>query len=74
MKITAIKSTDDYDNAYELRVDGKFIFSVFDGEPEDNNLSRNFSAIYNIPKFMEMAYNAGKNGEEFSIERSSGVW
>lgn len=35
-----------------------------EGEPEDNNLSRNFSDIYLISKLIRMAYDAGKRGEE----------
>lgn len=43
------------------------LFSVHDGESEDNSLNRNFSNVYEIPNLMKMAYEAGKNGEEFEI-------
>lgn len=42
----------------------------FDGEPEDNNLSRNFNACYKIKNLIEEAYQAGKNGEELSVTKS----
>ena len=38
-----------------------------DGEPEDNNISRNFSDIFLIKDLIKIAYNAGKNGEELEI-------
>lgn len=37
------------------------------GEPEDNNMSRNFSDIFLIKDLIKIAYNAGKNGEELEI-------
>ena len=39
-----------------------------DGEPEDNNLSRNFSDIYNIESIIKEAHNAGLKGEELLFE------
>lgn len=37
------------------------------GEPEDNNISRNFSDIFLIKDLIKIAYNAGKYGEELEI-------
>jgi hypothetical protein len=51
-----------------IEVNGKVEFSVSDGSPEDCNLSRNFSDCFGIQSLMEMAYNAGKNGEEFDYQ------
>lgn len=58
----------DYRDALGIKINGKREFSVWDGEPEDSNLSRNFSAIYHIPSLLKMAFEAGKNGETFEIE------
>lgn len=52
----------------EIEIDGRNSFSVYDGELEDNNLSRNFNDCYKIADLMNLAYNAGKNGEPFNIE------
>ncbi len=58
----------DYQDFYEIEVDGKEKISASDyGEPEDNTLGRNLNFIYKITGLMEKAYNAGKNGEDFKI-------
>ena len=58
----------DYCDTVVVSIDGKQVFSVGDGEPEDNNLSRNFSDCYNIDNLMKRAYEAGKKGEKFELE------
>ena len=58
----------DYRDAVEVLIDGKKVFSVGDGEPEDNNLSRNFNDCYFIDGIIKQAYDAGKNGEKFETE------
>lgn len=50
----------------EIWIDGKKQFSVYDGEPEDSNLSRNFSSCFDIPFLMKQAWEAGKRGEDFT--------
>lgn len=62
---------DDYQDCIELLIDGKEVFYVHDGESEDNSLSRNFAACYSIPDLLEKAYQAGKAGEDFLIEKQS---
>ena len=52
----------------EIFVDDKKVFCVYDGEPEDANLSRDFNDCIVIPDLMEMAYKAGVLGEIFEIE------
>lgn len=52
-------------SSIEILIDGKRVFYVHDGEPEDNNLSRNFSACYTIVELLKRAYEAGKRGEPF---------
>ena len=55
----------DYRNAVEIYIDDKIAFSVGDGEPEDSNLSRDFSDVFSIPNLMRRAWEAGKRGEKF---------
>jgi len=54
--------------------DGKRIFSVHDGEPEDNNTGRNFQDCISVASLMEEAYKAGKSGEDWEFEYEDGVW
>jgi len=74
MKITVLTRSDeqldeyDYREAFAMQVDDEKVFSVHDGEPEDNSLSRNFSSVYSIPSLLEKAFFAGQNDELFSIE------
>jgi len=63
---TIVDVNDDFLESVSIEVDGERVFFVSDGEPEDNNLSRNFSDVHNIPRLMKMAYEAGKNGQDFS--------
>ena len=58
----------DYRDAIEILIDSKKVFSVGDGEKEDNNLSRNFNDCYFIDNIIKQAYKAGKNGEDLEIE------
>jgi hypothetical protein len=55
----------DWRSFLAIEVNGEEKFSVWDGEPEDANLSRDFSACHSIVGLMELAYEAGKRGEEF---------
>ena len=58
----------DYRDAMEILIDGESKFSVHDGEPEDNSLGRNFNDCWKIADLLKMAFEAGKNGEEFHAE------
>ncbi|MGG1440870.1 hypothetical protein ABE354_02195 [Brevibacillus laterosporus] len=58
----------DFCDGYELRADGQLFISMYDGEWEDNNLSRNFSDVHKIEDVIKMAFEAGKNGEELSFD------
>lgn len=53
----------DYQDMYEIEVNGDTICHFSDGEPEDNTISRNFNDIYNIKKLIQMAFDAGRTGE-----------
>lgn len=68
MIVTQISSSlPDCRQSLDIKVDGENRLSFWDGEPEDNNLGRNFSGCFCIVNLMEMAYKAGKNGENFVI-------
>lgn len=43
-------------------------FSIGSGEPEDMYLFRELSDALLVPSLMKMAYEAGKNGEEWEHE------
>ena len=57
----------DYRDILEISVDGNRVFFVFDGEPEDANLRRDFNDCWKIGDMMKMAYDSGKKGEDFGI-------
>ena len=72
MKVEVFNLTDEaaserYGDVMAIHIDGKKEFEVYDGEPEDNNLYRNFSDCFSIPDLIRKAYEAGKKGEEFDI-------
>ena len=56
-----IRSTElsDYRQSFSVLVDDVEMMSCYDGEPEDNNLSRNFSGVYSIQEIIEKVYEAG---------------
>ncbi len=43
------------------------LLEFWDGEPEDANINRDFNDVYSITDLMKMAYDAGKNGEDFTV-------
>jgi hypothetical protein len=47
---------------------GKKLASFCDGEPEDANLARDFSDVYNIQSMMIAAHTAGLKGEPLEFE------
>ncbi|MDP4147037.1 MAG: hypothetical protein Q8936_21615 [Bacillota bacterium] len=74
MKVKVTRLTDEemenreYRQVMEIKINGKTKFLVRDDEPEDSNLSRSFNDVWNIPELMELAWKAGKNGEDLLIE------
>lgn len=58
----------DYRDALSIKMNEDTVFTACDGEPEDNNLSRNFSDCYNIEDIIKRSFEAGKNGETLEIE------
>lgn len=75
MEVTIITLSDeglearDWRDTYAIKFDGKTVFSVGDGEPEDNNISRNFSDIYSIPKLLQEVYEAGRRNEQVTFNK-----
>ena len=57
----------DFRERLTILVDDKKVFGVYDGEPEDNTLARNFNDCYNVVDLMKKAYEAGACGEELII-------
>lgn len=57
-----------YGDMLVIEIDGKENFSVYDGEPEDNNLYRNFNDCFKIIDLLKKVYEAGINKEELNIE------
>ena len=58
----------DYRDVYVIEVDGENKLEFYDGELEDNNLSRNFSDAFSIPDLMKIAWIAGQEGNELVFE------
>lgn len=51
-------------NAIKIEIDNKEVFYVREGEPEDNNLYRNFNDCWNVFNLMKTMYAAGKIGKK----------
>jgi len=70
MKVKLISSPEDELEYpfFEIHIDDKLELSFCDGEPEDNNMCRNFNDVYSIPDLLRKAYEAGKAGESFEVE------
>jgi len=73
MNVTTKTRTDaeleeyDYRDELEITVNGKVEFCVWEGEPEDRILGRDFNDCYKITDLMKMAYEAGMKGEGLTI-------
>ena len=69
----AINDADDFREA--LSIDSEqTCLSFMDGEPEDNNLSRNFSYANRIIKLVKEAHAAGLEGRPLNIVDESIDW
>jgi len=55
-------------DATEIYIDGERTFAVWDGEPEDATLSRNFNACFSVIDLMMHAYEAGIRGDKVTFE------
>jgi len=73
MKVEIITLTEEcveeneYRNLLRIKIDNNKAFDVGDGEPEDNTLARNFNDCLKIDSLMQIAWIAGKNGENMSF-------
>lgn len=59
------KDQENKDNAefVQIKFDGRQQFYVFDGEPEDNKLDKNFAQCFMIKNMLEKVYDAGLRSE-----------
>jgi hypothetical protein len=60
----------DYRSALDLTVisgDNVVHIDFYDGEPEDNSMSRNFSSIYSIAEIIKVAHQAGLDGQPLEV-------
>ncbi len=64
IEVTSIEKS--YSSQLTIDMDG-LTLEFRDGEPEDANLARDFNDCYSIVDAIKLAYNAGKNGEELTI-------
>jgi hypothetical protein len=72
VKVQSLMEKDRYERCGDILViyiNDKRVFYAMDGEPEDSNLSRDFNDCWSIPDLMKTAYEAGKNGEPFTVIR-----
>ena len=81
MKVTEICSqrksdwSDDLEDVeVSIEIDGKQLFSIGEGEPEDMSLVRDLSDAYNVIELMRQMYEAGKNGVEVTFETTTEEW
>ncbi len=76
MKVQVISRSDeakescDYRGAMKITIDGKDVLKISEGEPEDMVLYRDLEDVYEIPDLLKLAYEAGKNGDDFEILES----
>lgn len=60
---------------YEIvQEEGRCLFSAHDGEPEDNNLMRNFSDVLSLPKLLKIVHEAGLKNEPLEFEYQESPW
>lgn len=71
-KVTA--TSDDYRDFLGIYFNDDQKMWLIDGDPEDNNLSRNFADTYSILQMLEEVYNLGKNGVEVQFKEEEVEW
>jgi len=54
---------------FRIAVDGKDVVNAWPPEPEDAILERDLSFVYDIVPLMKRAYEAGKAGEPFEVQK-----
>ena len=71
MEVKIIQSYDENNSRSEyMYIDEKFVESAYPmcECPEDATLERDLVSCSRIAKLMELAFNAGKNGEDFIVK------
>ena len=70
MKITKTETLGRYDNIVwlDININDKHVFCIGEDEPEDMTFGRTLNDCLKITNLLKMAYDAGKNGEEFILE------
>jgi len=71
---TIMTDKEEYRGCLTIEMEGKKVFVVCDGEPEDNSLGRNFSDCYNILDIIDEAHKAGIDGRTLVIEKLEKDW
>jgi hypothetical protein len=70
MKIKSIiRELSDDRSGIEIIINGEMVFDVFEDEPEDMKMCRTLKDCLKAPDLLRLAYEAGKNGEDFEVER-----
>lgn len=74
VRVTASSTKYGEREGYKIEIDGEVEFYAMDGESEDNSLDRNFCDIYDIPKLMSLAYDAGTKQEPMTVTQQVADW
>lgn len=70
---SAVNDADDFREALSIDSE-RTCLSFMDGEPEDNNLSRNFSDVNRIAKLIKEAHAAGLEGRPLNTKAADLDW
>lgn len=54
---------------FQIEIDGKYFFSITEGEPEDMTMDRSLNDVYNLPSIIERIYNAVINKDTVNFSR-----
>ena len=74
LKVQYSENPQDYRSAVSLNLEGTNEISFMDGEPEDANLSRDFSDVYQIAEMIEYANHLGLYGVKIITETEDVDW
>lgn len=65
-------TNDDYRQGVKISFNGEELFSMVDGEPEDNTLARNFS--FDLAELVNLVALAAMDGKVVQYERKEVSW
>ena len=74
LKVQHAENPEDYRSAVYLNLEGTNEISFIDGEPQDANLNRNFSDVYQIAEMIEYANQLGLYGVKIITETEDVNW